>query len=210
MAKAPDRIFATVNGSITRMPDHKTWLTGGWDEYASSPRAIEYVRADIVTSPQGDPSPQTHLVGKAEAFDRIVAARKAYLEAANAYNARVLIVRKERERGTWDLHTDHEYREMNEAARAVERLVRELADTALATEGKLTVADIETLKACDDWKATFEVIAIRRLPSSADSYRAEQQRIDALLKRGLLEFGRPNTTYRITPAGRAALATEGK
>ena len=70
MAKAPDRIFATVNGSITRMPDHKTWLTGGWDEYASSPRAIEYVRADIVTSPQGDPSPQT-LVGATECIEKL-------------------------------------------------------------------------------------------------------------------------------------------
>ncbi len=79
-----------------------------------------------------------------------------------------------------------------------------------APEKHLTVADIETLKACDDWKATFEVIAIKRLPPSAESYRSAQQHIDALLERGLLEFGRPNTTYRITAAGRAALATEGK
>ncbi|MGV1787318.1 MULTISPECIES: hypothetical protein [Agrobacterium] len=69
----------------------------------------------------------------------------------------------------------------------------------------LTKADVETLRACDDWKATFEVIAIRQLRNSAASYRAVQQRIDKLLRNGLLEFGKPNTTYRITDAGRAAL-----
>lgn len=94
----------------------------------------------------------------------------------------------------------------------MKRRVRLAFARAATTEGSppspnLTVADIETLKACDDWKATFEVIAIRRLPSSADSYRAAQQHIDALLERGLLEFGKPNTTYRATAAGRAALAT---
>lgn len=70
---------------------------------------------------------------------------------------------------------------------------------------KLTKADVETLRACDDWKATFEVIAIRKLRNSATTYRAVQQRIDRLLRNGLLKFGKPNTTYRITDAGRAAL-----
>lgn len=70
---------------------------------------------------------------------------------------------------------------------------------------KLTKADIETLQACDDWKATFEVMAIRRLRNSAATYRAVQKRIDVLLRRRFLEFGRPNTTYRLTESGRAAL-----
>lgn len=70
---------------------------------------------------------------------------------------------------------------------------------------KLTKADFETLRACDDWKATFEVLAIRQLRNSAANYRAVQQRIDRLLRSGLLQFGKPNTTYRITDAGRAAL-----
>lgn len=69
----------------------------------------------------------------------------------------------------------------------------------------LTKADVETLRACDDWKATFEVLAIRQLKNSAANYRAVQQRIDRLLSNGLLNFGKPNTTYRITDAGRAAL-----
>lgn len=70
---------------------------------------------------------------------------------------------------------------------------------------KLTKADIETLQACDYWKATFEVMSIRGLRNSAIIYRAVQRRIDKLLRYGLLEFGRPNTTYRITDAGRKAL-----
>lgn len=70
---------------------------------------------------------------------------------------------------------------------------------------KLTKADIETLRACDDWKATFEVMTIRKLRNSAATYREVQRRIDALRRKGLLEFGKPNTTYRLTEAGRAAL-----
>lgn len=70
---------------------------------------------------------------------------------------------------------------------------------------KLTKADIETLRACDDWKATFEVMAIRRLQNTAATYMSLQKRVDMLLRRGLLKFGKPNTTYRITEAGRAAL-----
>lgn len=70
---------------------------------------------------------------------------------------------------------------------------------------KLTKADIETLRACDDWKATFEVMAIRRLRNTAATYRSVQKRVDMLLRRGLLKFGKPNTTYRITDAGRKAL-----
>lgn len=70
---------------------------------------------------------------------------------------------------------------------------------------KLTKADVETLNACDDWKATFEVMSIRQLRNSAATYRAVQRRIDALLRKGFLMLGKPNTTYRITDAGRAAL-----
>lgn len=70
---------------------------------------------------------------------------------------------------------------------------------------KLTKADTETLKACDDWKATYEVMYIRQLRSSAATFREVQRRIDSLLRKGLLEFGKPNTTYRITDAGREAL-----
>lgn len=70
---------------------------------------------------------------------------------------------------------------------------------------KLTKADLETLKSCEDWKATYEVISIRNLRKSAETYRQVQRRIDALVRKGLLEFGKPNTTYRVTDAGRAAL-----
>lgn len=73
---------------------------------------------------------------RAAAFDKIVAARKAHIDTVNAYNARLIVIRAERERGTRGLNTDHEYREMSEAARVVDRLVRELADAALEREGR--------------------------------------------------------------------------
>lgn len=45
---APERIWATVNGSSVRLPDRVRQLLGGWSEDAERPRAIEYVRIDVV------------------------------------------------------------------------------------------------------------------------------------------------------------------
>lgn len=67
------------------------------------------------------------------AFDKIVAARKAYVDAVAAYNARLEIVRAERERGNW-LNVDPEYAAMSEAQSAFYRTVQELSDAALAEE----------------------------------------------------------------------------
>ncbi|GGA45872.1 hypothetical protein [Pelagibacterium lentulum] len=44
----PERIFATVNGASTRLPDGGRQLIGGWCEDSARPRVQEYVRADIV------------------------------------------------------------------------------------------------------------------------------------------------------------------
>ena len=43
----PVRIFATVNGASTRLPDGSCQLIGGWCEDKTRPRVQEYVRADI-------------------------------------------------------------------------------------------------------------------------------------------------------------------
>ncbi|WQO66806.1 MazG-like family protein [Sinorhizobium medicae] len=66
----------------------------------------------------------------AEAFDTIVAARKAYVDAVAAYNARLEFVRAERERGKW-LNVDPEYAAMSEAQSAFYRTVQHLADAAI-------------------------------------------------------------------------------
>lgn len=44
---APARIWATVNGMSTRLPDGKRQFIGGWSEDPSRDRVTEYVRADI-------------------------------------------------------------------------------------------------------------------------------------------------------------------
>lgn len=67
---------------------------------------------------------------EAEAFDTIVAARKAYVDAVAAYNARLELVRAERERGSW-LNVDPEYAAMSEAQSAFYCTVQELADAAI-------------------------------------------------------------------------------
>ncbi|RVG90410.1 hypothetical protein [Sinorhizobium meliloti] len=67
---------------------------------------------------------------RAEAFDQIVAARKAYVDAVSAYNARLEFVRAERERGNW-LNVDPEYAAMSESQSAFYRTVQELADAAI-------------------------------------------------------------------------------
>ncbi|WP_391564602.1 Lar family restriction alleviation protein [Sinorhizobium meliloti] len=65
-----------------------------------------------------------------EAFDKIVAARKAHIDAVAAYNARLEFVRAERERGNW-LNVDPEYAAMSEGQSAFYRTVQELADAAI-------------------------------------------------------------------------------
>ena len=54
MSAHPDRIFVTVNGVSTRLPDGRRQLIGGWSEDASRPGAAEYVRASHLTSAAPD------------------------------------------------------------------------------------------------------------------------------------------------------------
>lgn len=80
-------------------------------------------------------SPQTTVdaAGKAAAFDRIVEARKTYVDAVDTYNARLEIVRAERQRGNW-LTVDPEYTKSTEAQKAFWQITQELADAALKSK----------------------------------------------------------------------------
>lgn len=71
---------------------------------------------------------------KAHAFDKIVAARKAYVDATAIYNARLELVREERGRGNWAMKPDREYAVMGEAQSIWHRTAQELADAALSVE----------------------------------------------------------------------------
>lgn len=83
------------------------------------------------------PTPEKHLMGKAEAFDKIVAARKKHVDAVAAYNARRELATAERMRGNWAIKLDDEYRAMNEAQSELFVVMQTVCDAALATtEGK--------------------------------------------------------------------------
>lgn len=46
--KMPERIWATLNGMSTRLPDGKRQFIGGWSEDPERGRVTEYIRADLV------------------------------------------------------------------------------------------------------------------------------------------------------------------
>lgn len=71
----------------------------------------------------------------ATGFDRIVAARKAHVDAVSAYNARLALAQSERARGNWSIKLDAEYRIMSDAQSEFIRVAQEVADAALKTEG---------------------------------------------------------------------------
>jgi hypothetical protein len=76
------------------------------------------------------------------------------------------------------------------------------------TKAELTKAQRETLECCPDWSAPFEVADRRRGRGTNVFSRRAEVMLRSLTKRGLVEFGKPNGTYRITPAGRALIAKE--
>lgn len=73
---------------------------------------------------------------KAEAFDRIVAARKKHVDAVAAYNARREFANAERMRGSWAIKLDEEYHAMSDAQSEFHRTVQDLADAALSAHRK--------------------------------------------------------------------------
>ncbi|WP_439604728.1 hypothetical protein [Shinella sp.] len=88
---------------------------------------------DYVTSLEGEVE---RLHAAATGFDRIVAARKAHVDAVSAYNARRALAQSERARGNWSIKLDAEYRTMSDAQSEFIRVAQEVADAALSTSGK--------------------------------------------------------------------------
>jgi len=70
---------------------------------------------------------------------------------------------------------------------------------------KLTAVQREILEHCQDWSAAFEVAERRVDDGAATDWRRTQDVLMSLQKRGLVEYGHANATYRITDAGRAAI-----
>ena len=75
---------------------------------------------------------------------------------------------------------------------------------------KLTDAQRDTLRACMDWAAQYEIHRHRNDATGEIVDPAGQRGILGRLRNlGLVEYGACNDTWRTTPAGRAALQ-EGK
>lgn len=72
---------------------------------------------------------------------------------------------------------------------------------------KLTIRARLYLSVIDDWKAPYE-IAVLLGDTPPPSTNVVKSVLGRLISRGLVNYGRPNGTYRISEAGRAALAKE--
>lgn len=74
----------------------------------------------------------------------------------------------------------------------------------------LSVAQRQTLEACKDWSAPFE-IAYRRHEQTGVivDLGGQRQILGRLRYLGMIKYGPPNDTYRITNLGRTALSSEG-
>lgn len=79
-------------------------------------------------------------LGKAEAFDRICAARKKHVDAVASYNARRELANAERMRGSWAIKLDEEYRAMSDAQSDFHRIVQDVCDAALVAPEDTTHA----------------------------------------------------------------------
>jgi hypothetical protein len=76
---------------------------------------------------------------------------------------------------------------------------------------RLTEAQQQTLQACQDWSAPYEV-AYRRHDLTGDiiDLGGQCSVLGRLRNLGLVEYAMCNDTFRITPAGRLALTSGSK
>lgn len=116
-------LIPTVRGWICPFCDYTQDWAHGFMKAEPAPLTL-------AQSLEDRPLYSTSPAAPVRAFDQIVAARKAYVDAVAAYNARLEFVRAERERGNW-LNVDPEYAAMSEAQSAFYRTVQELADAAI-------------------------------------------------------------------------------
>lgn len=72
----------------------------------------------------------------------------------------------------------------------------------------MTPAQRQTLDACKDWSAPFEVMFRRHdLTGEIVDPRGQRQILGRLRTLGLVEYGMCNDTWRITETGRQALGS---
>lgn len=109
---------------LYKLDGHGEWATLKAAKAAAQSDFESRIRSCLIDKPEA----------VEDAFDQIVAARKAHVDAVTAYNARLELVRAERERGNWHIKMDREYDVMSEAQSAFIRTVQELADAALTHE----------------------------------------------------------------------------
>ena len=84
MSDAPEKIWATVNGASTRLPDGGRQLLGGWSEDAGRPRAVGYVRADLHAALTEERDRLKEIVDGTGLATAAIAAERDRLALANA------------------------------------------------------------------------------------------------------------------------------
>lgn len=120
---------STITGIYEVMPHGSRWvatgLTGGSSVFATSDEAKAAAQEDFEGRVRSvvDSVPSSGL-------DILAQARRAHLEAVEAYNRRLKLVRAERECGDHSSNVDAEYRTMTEAQNAFIRTAQEVADAA--------------------------------------------------------------------------------
>lgn len=82
--KMPERIWATLNGMSTRLPDGKRQFIGGWSEDPERGRVTPYTRTDLVEAERAE---CVEVLRKAEAAglpDEVAKAARALLSKLEA------------------------------------------------------------------------------------------------------------------------------
>jgi hypothetical protein len=100
------------------------------------------IKHGFIANPFASPPLSREEEASAEAFARIVAARRAYVEATETYNARLSLVNSERAKVNWSMRVDDEARAMWDAQSAFIKAAQDETDAALAAtrSGSATTA----------------------------------------------------------------------
>lgn len=123
---------------------------------------------------------------EADLVSRLAAARQKQVEAVDAYNARLLLVRSELERGNWSMKVDHEYTAMSEAQSAFIQAAQDIADAALAAEPEVKIMPRGGVQ--HDWWTEYQLL-LRRFKKLAKAARLCVEEVDANLGYPSFEVG---------------------
>ena len=94
-------------------------------------KSKEWLDSRAAAAPKQKPSDETALKAENERLRRLAAARKAWCDLTAAYNARLAVVKSERDRGNHSMRVDDEHRAMADAQRAFWEIAQEVADAAI-------------------------------------------------------------------------------